>query len=229
MNARPPPAEGEEKFSGNAASPRKAPDSLVIIRRPPPEEAALPVIPARLPAAAVLLAGAVLVPPAPASAGSCVTDDWKLTRYRMKAVGQDVEIKAEGAEGTRLRIARKSLSYDFARAGKVRTSGDDNGDRYTMTSVYKKKIAFDSTLKGARKGTLEIKRRTGEGDATVKSVFNTISLRTVRLARYYRDGNVDPLIPVRQTFTCSGGTLKITATLPDPAAPAAVTATYRRL
>ncbi len=189
----------------------------------------MPATPARLLPAVVLVAGAVLALPAPASARPCVTDDWRLTRYRMAAVGPNVEISAKGGEGARLSITKKSLSYDFTRAKKIVTEGADNGDDYVMTSVYKKKLSFASTLKGAKKGTLSIRRKTGSGDATVKTVFNKTPLPAVKLARYYRNGNTDPFIPVRPAFACAGKTLKVTATLPDPVAPATVTATYRRL
>ncbi|WP_157963650.1 hypothetical protein [Actinocorallia populi] len=189
----------------------------------------MPATPARLLPAAALAAGAVLALSAPASAKACVTDDWKLTRYRMAAAGQDVRISAKGGEGTRLSITKKTLSYDFTKAREVVAEGNDNGDEYTLTSVYKKKLHFKSSLKGGRKGTLSIKRGSATGDATVKSLFNTISLRTVKLARHYRNGNVDPLVPARPAFACSGRTLKLTAVLSDPAAPATVTATYRRI
>ena len=189
----------------------------------------MPAIRVRPLTAAALAAGAVLALPAPASAKACVTDDWKLTRYRMTATGQDVVISARGGEGARLSITKKALSYDFTRAKKVVTEGADNGDEYTMTSTYRKKLHFASTLKGAKKGSFSLKRKSATGDATVKSLFNKTPLPAVKLARYYRNGNTDPFIPVRPAFACAGKTLKVTATLPDPVAPATVTATYRRL
>jgi len=201
---------------------------LSIIRRT--EEVDLPANPVRLSQAVALAAGAVLVLPASVSAAeACVLGDWRLTEYRSAAKGRNVEINAEGGEGARLSLTGKTASYGFDKAKKVVTKGNDNGDRYVLKSVYKKRILFKSTLKGSKKGTLVLKRKTATGDATVKHTFNTVPMSRRKLAKHYRDGDVDPFIPVRHTFTCSGRTLKLAATLSDPVAPAAVTAVYRRL
>lgn len=190
----------------------------------------MPATQVRLSQAVALAVGAVFTLLAPASAAkACVVGDWRLTEYRSAATGRGVEISAEGGEGARLSLTRKTASYGFDKAKKVVTKGNDHGDRYVLKSVYKKRILFKGTLKGSEKGTLVLKRKTATGDATVKPTFNTVPMSRRKLAKHYRDGNVDPFIPVRHAFTCSGRTLRLTATLSDPVAPAAVTAVYRRL
>ncbi|MEO3788010.1 hypothetical protein ABGB12_32185 [Actinocorallia sp. B10E7] len=187
--------------------------------------------PLRLLSAAALTAGLAFTVPAPASAaaGSCAVGTWKLTKYRFKSHIEEVTANAKGGEGTRLTITRKSAAYDFSRAKKVVTKGVAEGDPYTVTDVFKKKLTFKSALMGKKTGNLTLKPKTATGNATISSVLGDQPTGTAKLARNYRAGLEDPFIPTFGQYTCTSKTLKLVLEADGPNTTIASVHHYRRV
>ena len=185
----------------------------------------------RLLTAAVLAAGAALVLPAPASAAPkpCAVGTWKLTEFRFSAKAPGIEATATGGEDTRLTIAKKSVAYDFAHTRQVITKGRDNDGEITLVSTYKKRVTFKSTFTGTKKGALSLQPRSATGSATVSNTYNGRHLNGHKLAAHYRQGNVDFLIPVRPSYTCTSKTLTLTAKTPGTLGIGTVKAHYKRV
>ncbi|WP_106400768.1 hypothetical protein [Actinocorallia populi] len=188
--------------------------------------------PLRLLTAAALTAGLAVTVASPASAapGPCAVGTWKLTKYTLKSHIEEVTANAKGGEGTRLTITRKSASYDFSRAKKVVTRGVAEGDPYTVTDVFKKKLAFKSTLVGKKKtGSLTLKPKTATGAATISSFLGDQSTGTAELAKNYRAGLKDPFIPDFGQYTCTSKTLKLVLEADGPRTTITSVHHYRRV
>ena len=187
--------------------------------------------PLRLLSAAVLTAGLAFAVPAPASAAAapCAVGTWKLTKYTLKSHIEEVTAKAKGGEGTRLTITKKSASYDFSRAKKVVTKGVVEGDPYTVTDVFKKKLTFKSSLIGKKKmGSLNLKPKTATGGATISSFLGNQSTGTAKLVRNYKAGLYDPFIPTFGQYTCTSKTLKLVLEADGPRTTIASVHYYKR-
>lgn len=191
------------------------------------------ITPLRLLSATVLTAGLAFAVPAPASAAAtpCAVGTWKLTKYTLKSHIEEVTANAKGGEGTRLTITRKSASYDFSRAKKVITKGVAEGDPYTVTDVFKKKLTFKSslsTIAGTKTGGLTLKPKTATGNATITSFLGAQPTGTAKLAKNYRAGLEDPFIPVYGQYTCTSKTLKLVLEADGPRTTITSVHYYRR-
>lgn len=185
----------------------------------------------RLLSAAALTAGLAFTVPAPASAAPkpCAAGTWKLTKYTLKSHIEEVTAKAKGGEGTRLTITKKSAAYDFSRSKKIVTKGVVEGDPYTVTDVFKKKLTFKSTLTGKKKtGSLTLKPKTATGGATISSFLDNQSTGTAKLARNYKAGLYDPFIPTFGQYTCTSKTLKLVLEADGPKTTIASVHYYKR-
>ncbi|GAA0936898.1 hypothetical protein [Actinocorallia libanotica] len=187
--------------------------------------------PLRLLSAVALTAGLALTVPAAASAapGSCAVGTWQLTKYRLKSHIDEATANAKGGEGTRLTITRKSASYDFSRAKKVFTKGVVEGDSYTETDTFRKKLAFKSSLTGKKMGSLTLKRKSATGNATISSIVGGQPTGSAKLAKNYRAGLEDPFIPVFVQYTCTSKTLKLVLEADGPMTTITSVHQYRRV
>ncbi len=188
--------------------------------------------PLRLFSAAVLTAGLALAVSAPASAAPnpCAVGTWKLTKYTLKSHINEVTANAKGGEGTRLTITKKKAAYDFTRAKKIVTKGVVEGDRYTVTDVFKKKLAFKSSLTGKKRtGSLTLKPKSATGGATISSFLGGKSTGTAKLAKNYRAGLEDPFIPTFGQYTCTSKTLKLVLEADGPQTTITSVHHYRRI
>ncbi|ROO86166.1 hypothetical protein EDD29_3729 [Actinocorallia herbida] len=185
----------------------------------------------RLVSAAVLAAGLAFAVPAPASAaaGPCAVGTWKLTKYKYKSHIDEVTANAKGGEGARLTITKKSAAYDFSRAKKVVTKGVVEGDAYTVTDVFKKKLTFKSGLTGKKTGSLTLKPKSATGGATISSWLGGQPTGTAKLAKNYKGGLEDPFIPTFGQFTCTSKTLKLVLEADGPGTTIASVHEYRRV
>ncbi|MEO3787375.1 hypothetical protein ABGB12_28955 [Actinocorallia sp. B10E7] len=189
-------------------------------------------VPARLMLAAALATGGALSLPASASAApkSCLVGKWKLTKYKMNGnIGGEI-INSQGGGGTRLTIKKKSVVYDFARSERVVTKGKTaDGKAYRMVDVYKKKVTFNSTLTGAKKGSLSLKPKSATGNATFTTTLNGVPAGTTKIAKYYRKGEIDPFIPVYAQFSCSAKAMGLLMEAEGPEGALASEFYYTRL
>ncbi|GAB2828387.1 hypothetical protein GCM10022221_28500 [Actinocorallia aurea] len=185
----------------------------------------------RLFSAAVLAAGLASVVSAPASAAAnpCAVGTWKLTKYSLKSHINEVTANAKGGVGTRLTIAKKSVTFDFAKSKKVVTKGVAEGDAYAVTDIFKKKLTFKSSLIGKKTGSLTLKPKSATGGATISSSIDGQSTGTANLAKNYKGGMEDPFVPTFGQFTCTSTTLKLVLEADGPQTTIKSVHTYRRI
>ena len=183
-------------------------------------------------ALATALAAAVLTLPAPTSAAAkpCLLGQWRLTGYTLDAKGPGSFTTARGAQGIRLTVTRKSVAYDFDGARKLVVKGRSDGEKYELRTTYRKRLTLKSTLKGTKKGTLALKAKSAKGGATAAVVRNGAPVITYNLAQsVYRQGEWEPVAPLRSSYTCTGKTARLRMTHTDESGTGTIVMTYRRL
>ncbi|GAA0955676.1 hypothetical protein [Actinocorallia libanotica] len=178
------------------------------------------------------LAAAVLTLPAPASAAarSCLLGKWKLTGYTLDAKGPGSYATGRGGQGTVLTVTGKSVTYDFDGARKLVVKGRSDGEKYELRTTYRKRLTLKSTLKGAKKGTLALKAKSAKGSAGATVVRNGAPVISYNLAQsVYRQGEWEPVAPLRSSYTCTARTARLRMTHTDESGTGTIVVTYRRL
>jgi hypothetical protein len=160
----------------------------------------------------VVMAASISVAVPAQAAKACVLGAWKGTSYSMIIQGPAGETYAEGAKGVRLTIARTSLAYDFDKSTRETLTGYSLGSpTFRSWSKYTKKLRVKATVKGSKKGSVVLKRKTATGDATSTTTQTWPEhkvLGTWNMAKDLRKGSAQYVVPVKSSFTCSGKTLK---------------------
>ncbi|WP_106398123.1 hypothetical protein [Actinocorallia populi] len=182
-------------------------------------------------ALAAALAAAVLALPASASAAAkpCLLGKWKLTKYTLDAKGPGLSTKARGGQGIGLTVAKKSVTYDFNGSRPLAVKGISDGEKYDMKTTYSKRLMLESTLKGARKGSLALKPKSAKGGARAAISRNGAFVMSYSLVQnVYREGSWEPVAPLRSSYTCNAKTVTFRTTSTDDSGTGTIVTTYRR-
>ncbi|GAA2735127.1 hypothetical protein GCM10010439_59140 [Actinocorallia aurantiaca] len=186
--------------------------------------------PVRLILAAALAAGAAFALPAPASAApkQCAIGKWRLVKYSLIAKGETTST-VKGGAGTKLTVTPKKFAYDFTGSKKVVLKTAIEGTPITVNRTYRKRLAFKSTLKGAKKGKFSLRAKSASGNAVVRSTFNGTPTDPEYLVKIYRKGDFDPFIVPYGNYACTAKVLKFQSKHADETGTSVVSATYRRI
>ncbi|WP_148086305.1 hypothetical protein [Actinocorallia herbida] len=134
-----------------------------------------------------------------------------MVKHAFTAKGEGYDFTGTGGKGVRLKVAKKSLAWDFRGSKPLTSKGTRNGAAVAMWSRYTGRLTVPSSVKGNRKGLLQADVRKARGDASARTgkAGRSTPDATYPLAPNYQKGKPETIALGSGAFTCTGKTLHL--------------------